>query len=354
MPIETVFRNTKSSLSQGRQKPVTTKWQGVWMIRKHSFNASVKEIVTFSNTQDFTKIGLIGDQDSGKTTLALALAHQIHTLSKVPFSIRIFTQKELLNFEETLKTLSPTNQILIFDDISFLSATASKKDLDKVKQAITKIRHLEGGQDVKIITIMNYHYSLGLDKYLRQTDFKFFTSVGSSENDNVENMIGSKYSKLIKDFQKKRYTGITKKKYPFRIGSKETFVYRYRDPFIVVLFHTPNSTRMIISPTREWLQEICSKCSEANGSLIVNDIPIDQFMKECEEKFGVGAWKSCIKLALFSEGMTTYNNNVVRALKYLNKCRSTKKIKLESCAIHYNLTVKQTRLRSKLDGVMEK
>jgi len=353
MPVLETFRKTGSHSPKDRHRPVTTKWKGVSIIRKHSFNASIKEIVTFSNEQDFTKIGLIGDQHSGKSTLAEAIAHRIHQLSKVVFAVRKFTQVELLDFEKTLKTLSPANYILIFDDVSFLGATSSKKEIELVKQAITKIRHIDGGHDVKIITILNYHYSKALDKYLRQTDFKFFTSVGNEENDNMEKMIGAKNQRLIKEFQKKRYSGIIKNKIPFRIGSKETFVYRYRDPFIIVLFHTPNSTRMIITPTREWLDPICSKCSESDGTLINSDIPIDQFMEESENKFGVGAWKSAVKLLLFSEGMTTYNNKVVRALKYLNKCRSNKLIKLEQCATHYNLTLTKTRLSAKLDGVME-
>lgn len=322
------------------------------MIRVHSFIAAIKEIVTFSDEMDFTKIGLVGDQHSGKSTLARAIAHVIHKYSKVPFTIKLLTQVELLNFEKTLKTLTPTNYILIFDDVSFLSANASKKDIDIIKQAITKIRHLDPDHDVKIITILNYHYSLGLDKYLRQTDFKFFTSVGTSENENVESQTGSKYGRLISQFQTKRYLGIVKKLIPFKIGSKELFTYKYRDPFIPVLFYNSNTLRIIISPTQEWIDPICSKCAEATGMLTSSGIPIKQFMEESELKFGNGAWLSAIKLALFTEGKTTYNNNVVRALKYFNRCRNTKLISLEESAAHYDLTITKTRLSKKMEGVM--
>ena len=358
MPMITKYRNPSSDeISKKRQRPILITWKGVKMIRRHSFNAAVNEIITFSNEQDLTKIGLIGDPHSGKSTLAIALAHAIHQKSEQPFAVRIFTEKDLLNFEKTLKKLTPANYILIFDDVSFLGATTSKKDLEIVKQAVTKIRHLPGGSDVKIITILNYHYSLGLDKYLRQTDFKFFTTIGSSENDNVESMIGSKHSKLIREFQKKRYIGITQKKIPFRIGPKDFFAYKYRSPFIITIFNTPNSSRIIISPTRFWLDKICSKCTEASGMLTSSGVPIKQFMEESEKKFGVGAWRASVKLALFAEGMTTYNNNVVRGLKYLNRCRSEKQINLEECAKHYALTLTKTRLDKKHnddDGVMSK
>ena len=86
--------------------------------------------------------------------------------------------------------------------------------------------------------------------------------------------------------------------------------------------------------------------------LTTSDVPIPKFMEQSEAKFGIGTWQAAIKLALFSEGMTTYNNKVVRALKYLNKCRNNKLISLEQCAVHYKLTITKTRLRKKLDGVM--
>lgn len=352
MAIKTITRQSISKTTSDRQRPVVIKWHGVPMIRRHSFIAAIKEIVTFSNEMDFTKIGLVGDQHSGKSTLARTISHVIHKYSDVPFAIKLFTQKELLDFESTLKRLTPANYILIFDDVSFLSANASRKDIEVIKQAITKIRHLDEEHDVKIITILNYHYTLGLDKYLRQTDFKFFTSVGSSENDNMEAMTGGKYGKLITEFQKKRYMGIVKKKIPFKIGPKEIFAYKYRDPFIPVLFYNSNTLRIIISPTREWIDKICSKCTEATGMLTSSGIPIKQFMKESEIKFGAGGWKSAVKLALYTEGMTTYNNNVVRALKYLNRCRTTKLINLGECAAHYGLTITKTRLKNKPEGVM--
>lgn len=354
MPIKRVQRSIHTSLPSNRQRPVISKWKGVQFIRKHSFIAAVKEIISYSNEMDYTSIGLIGQQGHGKTTLAHAIAHVIHTESKFPFTIKLFTEDELMDFENTLTGLAPANYIMIFDDVSFLNASASKKQIDTVKQALTKIRHLANGQDVKIITILNYHYSLGLDKFLRQSNFKFFTTVGSSENDNVDSITGGKYMKLIKEFQQKQHKAIVTHKIPYRIGSKEIFVYRYRDPFIIVLFYNTSSLRTIISPTREWMEKLCSKCLEATGNLTESEISIPQFMEEAEKQFGVGGWKAAVKLALYTEGMLVYNSKVVRGLKYLNKCRNIKQISLEQCAKHYGLTVTKTKLTSKLDGVMSK
>ena len=93
-------------ISKGRLRPIITTWKGVDMIRRHSFNAAVNEIVTFSKEQDLTKIGLIGDPHSGKSTLAMALAHSIHTKSEQPFTVRLFTKEDLLNFQKFWKDQS--------------------------------------------------------------------------------------------------------------------------------------------------------------------------------------------------------------------------------------------------------
>ena len=114
------------------------------MIRKHSFITAIKEIITFSDEMDFTKIGLVGDQHSGKSTLARAISHLAHKYSvKLLLTIKLSTQEELLNFEESIDGLcKPANFILIFDDVYFLSECLQKSDLELSNNAITRIRFL--------------------------------------------------------------------------------------------------------------------------------------------------------------------------------------------------------------------
>ena len=96
---------------------------------------------------------------SGKSTLSQAIAHAIHTTAKIPYAIKVLYKPDLLDFKGTLAKLEPVNQILIFDDVSFIGAEANRKQIESVKSAISTIRHLDGGKDVKIIVLMNYHYS---------------------------------------------------------------------------------------------------------------------------------------------------------------------------------------------------
>jgi hypothetical protein len=341
----------KAKTENARPKIIT--WKEHKMVRNHSFLATIKEVINFSAEIDVCRIGLIGDMHSGKSTLSKSIAHAIHKHAKIPYKIKILYKEDLLNFGQTLLSLEPVNYILIFDDVSFLGADANKKQIEMVKSAITTIRHLDGGRDVKVIVMMNYHYTLGLDKYLRSSDFKYVTTVSSSENENMEKMFGTKYGQKIKDFKAWRHQAVTKGRWSMKIGSKELFTYRYRDPFIPILFWNEESLRFIVTPTRQFQDEICSKCTESEGQL-ESEVDIAQFMKETEEKFGKGSWLSAVKLNLYIEGKTVYGKTVVQALRYLNKCRKEKNISLEQIAVHYGLEITKTKMKKTLDGEMAK
>lgn len=348
---KTIGENSKKS---GRLVPKVIKWKGVSMVRNHSFLASVREIISFSAEIDVCRVGLVGDMHSGKSTLSKSIAHAIHKYSKIPYRIKILYKEDLLNFKQTLAKLEGVNYILIFDDVSFLGADANKKQIDMVKQAITTIRHIEGGQDVKIIVMMNYHYSFGLDKYLRSADFKYITTVSSSENENMSKMFGTKYDKKIKEFKKHRHQAVTLKKWIMKIGkNSEPLKYDFRDPFIPVLFWNEDSLRFIVTPERQFMDTICSKCSEAEGTLIESEIPVDQLMENCEKKMGKGSWLSAVKLNLFVEGKPVYSGPVVQSLRLLHRLRMEKKINLEQCAVHYGLNITSTKLRKKVSDVVD-
>ena len=354
MPITTTTKKIIDKKHSDRNRPIVTKWKGIPMVRNHSFLATVREIINFSAEIDVCRIGLIGSMHSGKSTLSQSIAHAIHKHADLQYKIKVLYKEDLLNFEKTLLALEPVNYIMIFDDVSFMGANANKKQIEMVKSAVTTIRHLDGGRDVKVIVMMNYHYSMGLDKYLRSADFKYITTVDSSENENLINMFGKKYQQKILDFKKYRHMAITKKYWLMRISKEgELFKYEYRKPFIPILFWNENSLRFVVSPTRQWQDPICSKCSEATTSgELESDVPIEQFCQETEEKWGKGTWLASIKLNMYVEGMTVYNPNVISSLKYLNKCREKKLITLESIATHYDLIPKKTRLRKKLSGVV--
>jgi hypothetical protein len=357
--IKTIEISRNEKPSSEKVGPTFQAWKGANMVRVHSLRASIKEVLQVSDSLDAISIGIIGSPGTGKTTLMYTLAHLIHKMAMdiyhLPFAVKIFDKHNLLNFQETLKGLTPTNYILGFDDVSFLGANATKKQIEIVKQATTEIRHLPGGQDVKIIKIMNYHYTLGVDKYLRQADFRYFTSVGSSELENMEKIVGSKYTERVKEFQKVFSSAVSRKKFFYKLkGHKGFFAYDYRHPFIPLLFFNNNTLRHVVSPTREWIDPICTICARAlSDENMESEVPIEEFKKQGFAKFGPGTFKAAVKLKLFQNGVNVYANKVVQASRWLDKCLEKKVINLEVLAQNLGLNMTRTRLNQKLDGLFD-
>lgn len=360
MEIREVVVTQKKNYDGENSRPTIITWKDQKIIRGHSIGATVQEIlqaVAVEDSQDVVNINLIGDPSTGKTTLAMALAHLIHKRSQIPFSVRMFTRKDLLNFKETLATLSPANYVLIFDDLSFLGADASSKQIELVKQATTEIRHLPGGQDVKIVIIKNFHYTLGLPKYLRQNDFSYFTSVGSSEIENMEKIVGVRYMAMVRNFQRIRnkikIAPEGHKVFAYRLGQKGNFVYKYRKPFIPLLYWNGDTLRNVVSPTREWVDPVCSTCEQYTAEeKFVSEVDVSKLVEQSGESFTETELKTAVQLKLKENGINTFRPKVVQAYRYLDKILSTKRIKLEDIAIHYNLTPTKTKLRKKLPKVV--
>lgn len=332
------------------------KWKGVPMVRVHSFLAAVQEIIDFSAEIDLVRVGLIGDPHSGKSTMLEAISHTIHSRAKIPYAVKIFTKEDLIRFDETLKTLQPANYVLGFDDASFLEANATKKQIDIIKQSISTIRHLEGGQDKKIILVMNYHSVKALSPFLRQADFRFFTSVGSdTERSNMVDIMGTKTFKQITSFMKMRRQGIVKKYFAMMLpGQREPFAYKFRNPFIPVLFYNNASLRLIVSPTRQWLEPICTVCGHAKGTK-ADEISMQDFFMEGEKKFHKKRFLSAVRLVLHGNGINVFDPAIKQAIKFITRGMMLKQVSLDAMAEQYGLTVKNSRLRKPVDdGVFAK
>ena len=343
-----VMEGTKSDSDH---LPTITKWKKVSMIRVHSMRASVKEIIQTSKNKDVVKIGIIGEPDTGKSTQADTIAHLIHTMSDIPFAVRSFEKEELVDIKKTLASLDPANYILKFGDLSWLSATASKRQIDELKESLTKIRHLPGGKDVKMIMIYDYHYTKALDPYLRQSEFKYFTGMGSSEKKNMEEAVGKNNMGKMLMFKKMCTRMTAANKFTFKLGNKGYFIYKFRDPFIPMLFWNEDTLRFVVSPTRHWIDQICSICSLSDNSF-ESEIDIEKLINQGNVNFGPGNFEAAVKLKLFTNGMNVYAKHVTNASKWLDRALETKKISLEDIAAKFNFTLTQTRLRKKMDGVL--
>jgi len=329
--------------------PTTILWKDSRMLRAHSVQASVREIVRMVQSLDVVKVNIIGIMGSGKTTFGRALSHMIHQISekeyKVPFAIKEFTRTELENLRHTITNLEPVNHILIFDDVSFL--TERKERMNEMKQTITEVRHLTG-VDTKVIILFIFHYTLGMQKYLRQSNFSYYTSIGSSEMDNMLKIVGIHYSKLLYKFQKLCNTALTKGHFSFNLGSKSKyFPYKYRDPFIPLLFSNTDILKIVVSPKREWIDTFCSVCTKSKERTLKDGVSVENFAKDLEHKFGVQIARNAVRIKLFQNGLNVYPKTVKHALTYMDKYVKDKLPNLQQLADHYEFYNDKTLLSAK-------
>lgn len=343
-----IIREKISFADQGRPKKtevVTTVWNNVTMAKGHSIRAAVREILNLSNSLDVVKINIIGTPSTGKTTLGETIQHLVHKMARVPYTVRTFDRNDLLDFEATLKTLTPTNHVLLFDDISFLSATAGKRQIDKIQKAFTEIRHLPGGQDVKIIAIFNFHYNMAVSKYMRQSDFFFWTSVGSSEMENTQNIVGKIFTNKITEFRKINQQALTERKFFINLGNKgKKIPYKWRDPFTPILIWNNSNLRIIVSPKREWIDPVCSLCANSKSQVIQKEMDIEDFDKQAMRMFGKGIIKQALRIKLFNMGVNTYAARVKQCMSFIEQFVSKNNMNYEQVIDFYNLKDTSTRL----------
>ena len=334
--------------------PITIEWNNARMVRNHSIRAAVREMLILNKSLDVVKVNIIGGMGTGKTTLANTLAHLCHKISEIPYAVKVLNRNDLINLETVVTNLAPINWILIFDDISWLSANASKSQIDNIQKIVTEIRHLPNKQDVKMILIFNFHYQMALSKFLRQSEFFIWTSVGSSEGENTEKLVGTKYQMKIKEFKKKYQKGLTIGKFSFNLGKKgKDFTYTYRAPFSPALFYNNDTLRYIVFPHRNFIDTVCGVCSNDSSIDEETKLDIEEFEKDCMKKFGIGIIRIALRIKLYNLGVNTYSKRVHQAMQYFEKYLDKKTIDIEKLADHFDLREKRTSLFKKLPEEIE-
>ncbi len=145
---------------------------------------------------------------------------------------------------------------------------------------------------------------------------------------------------------------IVKKKFTFRLGNKGFFTYPFKKPFIPVLFYNNATLRNIVTPTREFVDPICSVCSNTAKESVKSDIDLDKFADDLDYKFGKSISRQAVRIKCFQNGINVYPKTVKQCMQYIENYLKNKIFNLESLAVHYKFDNSPTRLDAKLpEGV---
>ena len=354
MEVITRVIEREESKTAKAQKPVIISWKNSKLLRSQSINACVNDIYETSQSMFFLKVNLIGASGSGKTVLGSVLAHQLHERDPT-FEVHKLTDEDLIDFKSTIQKLSRSNQILVFDDLSGLVAKFGKTALDNLKSELTTIRHIDDQESRKIIMILSFHAQKILDKFIRISNFTFYTDCQLEEIAYLEELLGKQHSRTIHQFAKLRAQSRMYHKFQFSLSRGNYFSYKDGDPFRVVLYNNGLTTRFIVSPQLSWILEgkICQICDPSNNTDEAKK-NLDDFVNDFSKKFTKGVAKRAVELRLLRHGIQTQPKRVMQAERYIDIFFDAKKIPLDELAMRYGLKKNTTKIfpNKKPEGVL--
>jgi len=364
---EIILGNSSDRKMKG-PKPVIIPWgkrkdgSPAHMVRGHSIRAVANEIKNMSANQDLISINVIGKQSTGKTELCKTIAHLVHQMAEEEYMIKIIGRNEFVNLEQTAAELKPVNHILIFDDIAFLKAGSSARQIEQIQYILSVIRHLPGGKDVRIIIFKSFQYSKALPPFLRQNDCTFVSSVDDAEIKGLADTMGVSNTSKIKLLKrmsvelKKGNAGNSVFHFPLSMKNKTMHKYYAKDPFLPYLYYDGINARIIVSPLRTWIDPICPICDgfgdEENEAVQAN---FEQFKKDLFEKFArtypdgskSQTHKKALQIVLLKMGLNTFSARTNQCIKFIEMWMQETKFPKKQLMEGFGLKEQETKLKKR-------
>lgn len=258
-----------------------TQWHGQTIAAGHSLLTKVNRLADSQEQDELTTLSIRGREGSGKTTIARVMAHYLHLElerraagTKKPdgawareskealrrgYIVRVLDDEALKNFSNTLAALPDANRILIFDDTSFMGSSASRA-VQKIKKEVTTVRH-GASADYRTVLIYNFHYSKGLDPYLRDTQFFVQTGTTSGEMGALSDLYGTDRANEHVLQTYRNWDLIMKRKRQVTIGLSAAardsrtkaagngVTYKYSNPFRLAMFYDQERLQIMVYPS---------------------------------------------------------------------------------------------------------
>ena len=225
--------------------------------------------------------------------------------------------------------------------------TNSNKEIKQVQQAFTEMRHLPGGQDIKIIAIFNFHYTMAVSKYLRQSNVHFYTTIGTSDKKNVLDIVGKNYIQKVHSFIKLKAECLAKSKFTIKLGNKgNKFIYPYQEPFAPVFFYNGNTARVVVYPLRIWISPNCTTCFGSNEADISQMAEMEEFASQAAKTNIVPkVLKQAARIKLHMAGIEVYDPNIRRAMRFIDKYSENSPLSLDALMKYFNLRSPRVTLK---------
>jgi len=226
------------------------------ILSTHSPFPIVKRILVHNSVAGYTGIINAGQSGTGKTTWTHWLVHQLH--QEMPsVVVDWFDQYDINSIDDIINNLTVgVPHIIVFDDASFAMDDLPRKEVNKLAQVLTRIRHLV---KANVISIINIHYSKAIAKYWRNIPFYFLTSISNEELGSYEDVFGTGSKWKLRDFSYLFHDMMLDAGWKIEIDAWTGDAYKYQTnkPFRIGLASELNRLHFFV-----YVKESCKICDK--------------------------------------------------------------------------------------------
>ena len=287
----------------------TTTYFGYPILQEHSPRVMARKILSHNQFKQFTAISNIGKSGGGKSTSSQGLVHHLHEIGEsefgLTFHVRWVSKKELVEFDNFLKSCSHVNTIFIFEDISYALEMVKKLEKLKIKEAFTHIRHEL--KDVHVICIFHYHYTRAFDKMMRDSYYTIYTTLGHEEKGNILHIYGAddKTKEMLNKFQWRSRTQDEQGWFSIPLDSQNEnrhYIYWTQNPFQIALTNQHDQWHFMLYASPKKIKGIACKHCVPKPENYNDDITPLYLIKSMQKVFGVRRANLILRWYIFMRG----------------------------------------------------